>query len=132
MTPSWFWGGTCRLVGRSWFVLSCGRLRAYLGDLRPRRLHLRAAGRHAHDAAGDDIPDPAPGQGFSWHFDAWRLVWSNEVYTRSLYWWHCWWRFIFPWPWCWRWFFRRPVKFTPTTLVDTERPSPTSVWKPKP
>ncbi len=28
-------------------------------------LHLRAAGRHAHDAAGDDIPDPAPGQGFS-------------------------------------------------------------------
>ncbi len=95
-------------------------------------LHLRSAGRHAHDGAGNDIPDPAPGQGFSWHFDAWRVVWSNEVFTRSLYWWICWWRFFFPWPWCWRWFFRQTVVIKTTTVVDARLPSPTSFWKPKP
>ena len=89
-------------------------------------LHLRVAGRHAHDAGGNDIPDPGPGVGFSWHFDAWRVVWSNEAYTRTLYWWHCWLRFIFPWPWCWRWFFRRRVEIDTTVTVNPNLPSPKS------
>ncbi len=94
-------------------------------------LHIRTAGRHAHDGGGNDIPDPAPGQGISWHFDAWRLVWSNEVYSRTLSRWRCWWRFIFPWPWCWRWFFRPPVAFKTIPLANPDLPSLTSFRKPK-
>ena len=94
-------------------------------------LHLRSAGRHAHDGAGNDIPDPGPGQGFSWHFDAWRRVWSNEVFTPSFRWWYCWWRCFFPWPWCCWWFFRRPVLVATTTLVNPKLPSPQLFREPK-
>lgn len=70
---------------------------------------LRAAGRHAHDSSGDDIPNPGPGEGFSWHFDAEKVSWAGEEYPTVFTRWPCWWRFLFPWPWCWRHFFRRPV-----------------------
>ena len=94
-------------------------------------LHLRTAGRHAHDGDGNDIPDPAPNQGFSWHFDAWRVNWPNETYTKGLKWWLCLWRFIFPWPWCWRWYFRRFVAVKATTVVDKKLPDPTSFRAPR-
>ena len=82
-------------------------------------LQLRAAGHHAHDAAGNDIPNPGPGVGFSWHFDARRVPWTPESFVPASPWWLCWWRFIFPWPWCWRWFFFQPANIARTGLAES-------------
>ncbi len=57
---------------------------------------MRTGGRHAHNAGGEDNPDPSPGQGFAWHFNAKRVRWVDENYSRTL--WQiirCWWPFIF-------------------------------------
>lgn len=79
-------------------------------------LQLRAAGRHAHDGAGQDIPDPAPGEGLSWHFDAKRVRWVNESYVRTFRFFYCFWYWICPWHWYWYWFWRRPLLRVPVNL----------------
>lgn len=44
------------------------------------RWMLRASGRHAHDANGNDVPDPAVGARgqMSWHFDSQAVYWSKQ------------------------------------------------------
>ena len=90
---------------------------------------MRASGRHAHDATGNDIPNPpVGGPGFAWHFDAKRVNWVNQNFTSSVSFFSCIWRWIWPWWYCRRrWPFFRVIAKLPT-VKSTDF---TSIW-PKP